>query len=145
MILLVHKKFWDNDLVNKRSFTIIADHLMSDSQRKKLNIFVIFEIWDGLHRFWWRMLETKYVGDNFEMLVTVLADFDTNIFYILPVASGINIQKKSPISKFCHKHPKIVTNIHLSSIYVATLLFYSRFEMDENYFSVNTSLQNESQ
>ena len=27
------------------------------------------------------MLETKYVGDNFERLVTVSADFVTNILY----------------------------------------------------------------
>ena len=33
----------------------------------------------GLHRSWWRMLETKCVDDNFEMLVTVLAVFVTNI------------------------------------------------------------------
>ena len=35
VILLVHKKFWDNDRVNKRSFTIVADHLMTDSPRKR--------------------------------------------------------------------------------------------------------------
>ena len=53
-----------------------------------------------LHRYWWRMLETKYVDDNFEMLVTVLADFITNILYLLALASGTNNQKMSPISKF---------------------------------------------
>ena len=60
------------------------------------------------------MLETKYVGDNFEMLVTVLADFATNILYLLALASGTNIQKMSPISKFCQQHPKIVTNIYVA-------------------------------
>ena len=40
----------------------------------------------GLHRGWRRMLETKYVGDNFEMLVTVLPDFVTNILYLLALA-----------------------------------------------------------
>jgi len=54
------------------------------------------------------MLETKYVGDNFEMLVTVFADFVTNILYLSALASGTNIQK---ISKFCHQHLKITTNI----------------------------------
>ena len=53
----------------------------------------------------------KYVGDNFEMLVAVLADFVTNIPCLQALASGINIQKMSLISKFCHQHPKIVTNI----------------------------------
>ena len=57
------------------------------------------------------MLETKYVGDNFEMLVTVLVDFVTNILYLFALASGTNIQKMSPISKFCHQHPKNVTSI----------------------------------
>ena len=37
----------------------------------------------GLHRCWLRILETKYVGDNFEMLVTVLVDFVTSILYLL--------------------------------------------------------------
>ena len=62
-----------------------------------------------LHRCWRRMLETKYVGDNFEMLVTVLAHFVTNILFLLLLASGTNIEKMSPISKFCHQHK--VTNI----------------------------------
>ena len=44
------------------------------------------------------MLETKCVGDNFKMLVTVLAILVTNILYLLALASGINIQKMSPRS-----------------------------------------------
>ena len=76
-----------------------------------------------LHRCWWRMLETKYVSDNFEMLVTVLPKpfwpvFVTNILYLLTLVSGTNNQKMSPISRFCHWHPKIVTNI-----YEATTLY----------------------
>ena len=39
------------------------------------------------------MLETKYVGDNFEMLVKVLAIFVTNILYPLILASVTNTQK----------------------------------------------------
>ena len=58
------------------------------------------------------MLVTKCVGDNLEMLVTVSAIFVSNIFYLLTLASGSNIQKMSPISKFPHHHPKIVTNIN---------------------------------
>ena len=38
---------------------------------------------NGLHRCWRRMLETKFVGENSEMFVTVLADFVTNIVYLL--------------------------------------------------------------
>ena len=57
------------------------------------------------------MLETKYVRDNFEMLKTILADFVTNIFYLLALASGTNIKKISPISKNCHQHPNIYVAI----------------------------------
>ena len=60
-----------------------------------------------------RLLETKYVGDNFEMLVTVLADFVTKILYFLALASVTNIQKMSPTST-CHKHP-LVTNIYVAA------------------------------
>ena len=44
------------------------------------------------------MLETKCVGNNFKMLVMVLASLVTNI------------QKMSEKSKFSHQHPKIVAN-----------------------------------
>ena len=66
-----------------------------------------------LHWCWWRMSETKCVGDNFE-LMTVSAVFDTNMMlatihqddvgniYLWTLASGTNIQKRSSISKFCH-------------------------------------------
>ena len=56
------------------------------------------------------MLETKCVGDNYKMLVTVLAILITNIHYPFALASGTNIQKISPTSKFSHQHPKIVIN-----------------------------------
>ena len=55
------------------------------------------------HRCWWRMLETKCVGDNFKMLVMVLTISVTNILYLLTLASGTNIQKMSPRSQ-CHQH-----------------------------------------
>ena len=50
--------------------------------------------------------------------MTVLAVFVTNIRYLLTIAMGTNIQNMSPISKFCHQHPTIVTDI-----YVATILW----------------------
>ena len=71
---------------------------------------------DWLHRFGWRMLESKCVGDNFDMLVTVLAVFVTNIAYLSQLPSGTNIQKMSPISKFRYQHQKIVTNIYVATI-----------------------------
>ena len=56
------------------------------------------------------MLEMKCVGDNYNMLVTDLAIFVTNIHYLFTLATGTNIQKMLPTSKFCHQHQKIVTN-----------------------------------
>ena len=65
-----------------------------------------------LHRCWWRMLETKCVGDNFKMLVMILV---TNILYLLKWASGTIIQKMSPRSLFCRQHSKIVTTCKSST------------------------------
>ena len=36
----------------------------------------------SLHRCWWRMMETKFVGDNKKMLMMVLAVFVTSIDYL---------------------------------------------------------------
>ena len=38
--------------------------------------------WKILHPCWWRMLETKCVGDNFKMLATVLTISFTKILYL---------------------------------------------------------------
>ena len=56
------------------------------------------------------MLETGCVG-NFEMLVTVMTVFVTNILYLLTLASDIKIQQMSPMSKSRDQHPKFITNI----------------------------------
>ena len=75
--------------------------------------------------FWWRqfnnaggrlvtsILETKCVDDNYTMLVTVLAMtvLVTNIHSLFILASGTNIQKMSPTSKFCHQDPKFITKL----------------------------------
>ena len=45
------------------------------------------------------MLEANCVGDNFKMLVTVLAILITHIHYVFILASGTNIRKMSPTSK----------------------------------------------
>ena len=76
-------------------------------------IFNTESVW--LHQCWWWMLETKCVGDNFKMLVTALTVFVINILYFLTLAPRTNILKMSQISKFCHQHPKIVTNIKPST------------------------------
>ena len=44
------------------------------------------------------MLETKCVGDNYKMLVTVSAILVTKIHYLFTYFSGVNIQKMSPTS-----------------------------------------------
>ena len=44
------------------------------------------------------MLETKCVGDNNKLLVTVLIILITNIHCLFKLASGSNIQKTSPTS-----------------------------------------------
>ena len=51
------------------------------------------------------MLVTKCVGDNFEMLVTTLAVFITNILYHFKMSVG-------------HQHSKDVTNIEILSLLV---------------------------
>ena len=61
---------------------------------------------------WWRMLETKCVGDNFKMLVTVFTVVVTNILYLLTLASGTNIEILSQTFKNCHQDK--VTNIYVA-------------------------------
>ena len=68
---------------------------------------LLFSMVDGqLSKVFW---STKYVDDIFWMLVKALAVFVNNILYIL--AKITNIQMMSPLSKFYHQHPKIITNI----------------------------------
>ena len=50
-----------------------------------------------LHRCWRRMLEMKCVGDNFKILVTVLAIMATNIHVLH--------HRRAPTFKRFHQHP----------------------------------------
>ena len=63
------------------------------------------------------MLETKCIDDNHKMLVTVLAILITNIHYLFTLASGINIPKMSPTSKFCHQHPEVDLRSYLTQFF----------------------------
>ena len=82
---------------------------------KNVSIFIISrtEIW--LHRFWRRILETKCVGDKFEMLVTdsgcwwaiLYIDKNTNI-----TTKVANIMILPPTFEISHHHK--VTNITMS-------------------------------
>ena len=72
----------------------IIDHELKSNER-----FII--VYHQLHRRWWRMLETKYVGDNFKMLVSVLAILVTNILCL----------SMSGTSKRCHQDLNSVANI----------------------------------
>ena len=56
------------------------------------------------HQCWWRMLETKCVGDNYKMLATVSVNLVTSIHHLFTLASGTNIQKMLPTSKNSHQH-----------------------------------------
>ena len=64
------------------------------------------------HRCWWGMLEMKCVGNNYQMLVTVLAILVTNIRLLY---SYKNIQKMSPTSTnvitFRHQHHGHLQNV----------------------------------
>ena len=68
----------------------------------------------------WRMLETKCVCDNFEMLMTAV--FVTDILYLLILMSGAYRQDVTCIeilsltSKNCHQDK--LNDIHLSSTYM---------------------------
>ena len=58
------------------------------------------------------ILETKCDGDNFEMLVTILAVFVTNVLDFLTQTSGTNIQKDVTNIEKYHQHK--VISIQLS-------------------------------
>ena len=72
------------------------------------------------------------------MLATTLR-FVTNILYLLATASGDNIQKMSPISKFCHQQPKIVTNVHLSPMWPTKLNQKTSMSSMSNFMSLFVS------
>ena len=74
---------------------ICSSHFRNCSRKMKIR-------W---HRCCWRMLETKCVGDNCEMFLVI------NIHYLFSLASGTNIHKMSPTSKFSHQHQKIVNKL----------------------------------
>ena len=69
-----------------------------------------------LHQCWWRMLETNCVGDNFRILVTVLAILITNIHFLLGLASSKPSVKSSTSQchqHHCHNHTLSVLNENL--------------------------------
>ena len=55
------------------------------------------------------MLMTKCVDDNYKMLVTIFASLVANIQYLDTLASGINNQNMSSLSKFWHQIRWIVS------------------------------------
>ena len=73
------------------------------------------DVYLGVHRCWWRMLETKCVGDKFVMLVTD-SGFWWPIKYIEKITKitkkVANIMILRPTSKISHHHK--VTNITMS-------------------------------
>ena len=75
-----------------------------------------------LHRCWWRMLETKCVGDNFKMLVTVFCHFGPQhpLFFYISVRHQhskdvTKIEIPTPTSK--NGHQLQVTNITVTILF----------------------------
>ena len=60
-----HLYLYDNKTLNKRSF--MQRKILYEGRSLCSNHWIIPS--DGWHRCWWRMLETKCVGDKFKMLV----------------------------------------------------------------------------
>ena len=89
------------------------------------------------------MLETKCVGDTFEMLVTVLAISVTNILYLLTLALGTNIQKmssRSSVASILKLSPTVshhnVTNMTVAKHH-SLILNFGLFLSIENTFVVS--------
>ena len=81
----------------------------------------------GLNQCWGRMLVTKCAGENFQLLVTILAILDTKIHYLFTLELVTNIQKVSPSSKYCHQLAKNVTiSSHQHHAYSLTIRFEVR-------------------
>ncbi len=83
------------------------------------------------------MLETKSVSDNFKMLLTVLAFLVNNLHYLFTLASGTNIQKMSPTSKFSHQHSQIFTNFKSPTYNDATNIIFTT-NIIVHHFRLNT-------
>ena len=111
---------------------------------KNTEIFCEFKV--RLHRCWWRMLEMKCVGDNFEILVTDLRcywQFYWEYHQNYEKNSVTNIMVLSSISKNCHHHK--ITNIILSStslspkIKMALFLPFLRYHHRSNQAAIRQS------
>ena len=82
-----HKPFFENYLLTK--------------WRSRSETVLVAEKWMKVTS----MLETKYVGDIFKMLVTLLAIWVASIHYLFTEASGEN-SKVAPRTKLSPKHPR---------------------------------------
>ena len=112
MSLIRHAAFWSDLLIKnfcfisqKLSFSIIWRIILekvSDKMHK------ISKPRNRLYRCWWRILETKCVGDNFEML------FNISVGHQQP-RDVTNIEVLSLTSKNCHRDK--VTNISVAGKY----------------------------
>ena len=59
------------------------------------------------------MLQTKCVGDDFKMLLTVLPTLITNILYLF--SKKFLHKRQAPTFKRCRQHRNSITSIHKSS------------------------------
>ena len=59
---------------------LLAEHQIPNSDQNQRTYHQVW-IFNELHRCWWQMFETKFIGDNFKMLVTVLAILVTSTIF----------------------------------------------------------------
>ena len=77
------QEFWDVDQDDNETFDPKQNDAkihFTDMQNQRFSIPICLNF-KRLHRCWWRMLETKWVGDKFEMLVTDLIHRENHNFY----------------------------------------------------------------
>ena len=56
-----------------------------------------------LHRCWWRMLETKCVDDNFDLLITDILHWESHQYFLCAKHYDSVTTIKSPTNR-CHQH-----------------------------------------
>ena len=101
---MLENNYSRNSCVNSANTKYNHSKNIPISTRMKLYTIEFFKLQCWLHRCWWRMLETKCVGDNFAMLAT-----DFRCWWPISCLEKITkIMKKTPTKWFCHQHLKSV-------------------------------------
>ena len=85
----------------KQITQIKRKHGQNNNTDTNCSLFLGHVLHKGLHRCWWRMLETKCVGDYFKILVTVLAISVTTNLYLWALSARSKFL--SPTFSNCHE------------------------------------------